>query len=87
MAVANAFTSRLQAAMTHDPEVTRTFMRVAGLVDPPEAIQSPEITFRVLGPELMGAILTAHPELGAELQDLVVGVLLGGGQQGAPAAA
>src|SRR4051812_5369255 len=71
MMVANAFTTRLQAAMTHDPEVTRTFMRVAGLVDPPDAIMSPDITFRVLGPELMGAILIAHPELGAELQDLV----------------
>ena len=67
--------------MTHDPEVTRTFMRVAGLVDPPDAIQSPDITFRVLGPELVGAILTAHPELGAELQDLVVGVLLGSQQE------
>jgi 2-polyprenyl-6-methoxyphenol hydroxylase-like FAD-dependent oxidoreductase len=74
--VANAFTARLQAAMTHDAEVTRTFMRVAGLVDAPDALMSPENTFRVLGPELIGAVLTAHPELGAELQDLVVGVLL-----------
>lgn len=82
--VANAFTARLQAAMTHDAEVTRTFMRVAGLVDPPDAIMSPEITFRVLGPELMGAVLTAHPELGAELQNLVVGVLLGGQNGSAP---
>jgi 2-polyprenyl-6-methoxyphenol hydroxylase-like FAD-dependent oxidoreductase len=76
--VANAFMTRLQAAMTHDAAVTRTFMRVAGLVDPPDAVMSPEITFRVLGPELMGAVLTAHPELGAELQGLVAGVLLAG---------
>ncbi|WP_335936519.1 FAD-dependent oxidoreductase [Streptomyces sp. PTD5-9] len=43
-----AYMARLQAAAVHDGEVTGTFMRVAGLVEPPQALMSPRMMFRVL---------------------------------------
>jgi len=46
--VGNAYMARLQAAATRDGSVTRTFMRVAGLVDPPQALMTPGMVFRVL---------------------------------------
>jgi hypothetical protein len=46
--MANNFAALLQSAASRDREVTRTFMRVAGLVDPPQALQSPEMIYRVL---------------------------------------
>jgi 2-polyprenyl-6-methoxyphenol hydroxylase-like FAD-dependent oxidoreductase len=45
---ANLYMSRVQAAATRDGAVTRTFMRVAGLVDPPTALMSPAMALRVL---------------------------------------
>lgn len=45
----SAYMSRLHAAAAHDGEVTRTFMRVAGLVEPPQALMRPRILLRVLG--------------------------------------
>ncbi|GIF07034.1 FAD-dependent oxidoreductase [Actinoplanes siamensis] len=44
----NAYLSRLQRAAVHDGQVTRTFMRVAGLVEPPQALMSPGMLLRVL---------------------------------------
>ncbi|MFC4146099.1 FAD-dependent oxidoreductase [Micromonospora mangrovi] len=44
----NSYMSLLQSAATRDGEVTRTFMRVAGLVDPPTALMSPDMIYRVL---------------------------------------
>ncbi|MEN3539945.1 FAD-binding monooxygenase [Microbispora sp. ZYX-F-249] len=44
----NAYMARLQAAATRDGAVTRTFMRVAGLVDPPQALMAPGMMLRVL---------------------------------------
>ncbi|MFD0900329.1 FAD-dependent oxidoreductase [Actinomadura sediminis] len=44
----NAYMALLQSAMTRDPQVTRAFMRVAGLVDPPDGLMSPEMIYRVL---------------------------------------
>ncbi|MGW0481093.1 FAD-dependent oxidoreductase [Nonomuraea sp. NPDC003214] len=44
----NAYMAKLQVAATRDGAVTRTFMRVAGLVDPPQALMSPGMVFRVL---------------------------------------
>lgn len=44
----NAYMAKMQVAATRDPVVTRTFMRVAGLVDPPQALMSPGMVFRVL---------------------------------------
>ncbi|WP_426502228.1 FAD-dependent oxidoreductase [Dactylosporangium sp. McL0621] len=46
--LANAYMSRLHAAAVHDGAVTRTFFRVAGLVDPPTALMSPGTMLRVL---------------------------------------
>lgn len=46
--VMNAYMGRLQRAAAHDGTITRTFMRVAGLVDPPQALMSPGMVYRVL---------------------------------------
>ncbi|SBT46666.1 FAD-dependent oxidoreductase [Micromonospora narathiwatensis] len=45
--VGNAYMARLQYAATKDPEVTNGFMRVAGLMDPPEALMRPAMMRRV----------------------------------------
>lgn len=44
----NAYMALLQSAATRDGKVTRTFMRVAGLVDPPTELMSPDTIYRVL---------------------------------------
>ncbi|MEU8122597.1 FAD-dependent oxidoreductase [Spirillospora sp. NPDC049024] len=46
--MANAYMALLQSAATKDGQVTRAFMRVAGLVDPADALMSPEMIYRVL---------------------------------------
>jgi 2-polyprenyl-6-methoxyphenol hydroxylase-like FAD-dependent oxidoreductase len=45
---ANAYMARLQYAATKDPKVTEAFMRVAGLIDRPEALFKPTTVARVL---------------------------------------
>jgi 2-polyprenyl-6-methoxyphenol hydroxylase-like FAD-dependent oxidoreductase len=44
----NAYMARLHAAATHDAGITEAFMRVAGLVDPPQALMRPALALRVL---------------------------------------
>ncbi|EME62769.1 FAD-binding monooxygenase, partial [Amycolatopsis decaplanina DSM 44594] len=44
----NAYMSRLQYAATKDAEVAGAFMRVAGLMDPPESLMRPAMMRRVL---------------------------------------
>ncbi|WFE28253.1 FAD-dependent oxidoreductase [Solwaraspora sp. WMMD791] len=44
----NAYMARVQYAATKDQSVTATFMRVAGLVDPPSALMRPGFVRRVL---------------------------------------
>jgi hypothetical protein len=44
----NAYMARVQRAMTRDPRVTTAFMRVAGLLDPPQALMRPGMLLRVL---------------------------------------
>jgi len=44
----NAYLAKLQAAATRDARVTRTFMRVFGLVDPPQDLMRPAMVARVL---------------------------------------
>jgi 2-polyprenyl-6-methoxyphenol hydroxylase-like FAD-dependent oxidoreductase len=46
--MANAYMGRLQYAATKDPKVTEAFMRVAGLIDRPEALFKPSTVVRVL---------------------------------------
>lgn len=44
----NAYMAKLQVAATRDSEITKTFMRVAGLVEPPQALMKPSMILRVL---------------------------------------
>ncbi|MEW2383563.1 FAD-dependent oxidoreductase [Micromonospora sp. NPDC047707] len=46
--IANTYLARVQAAATRDARVTEAFLRVAGLVDPPQAIMRPSVMWRVL---------------------------------------
>ncbi|MCB5165644.1 FAD-binding monooxygenase [Streptomyces bambusae] len=46
--IGGAFMAKLQAAATVDGFVTGTFMRVAGFVEPPQALMSPKMVYRVL---------------------------------------
>ena len=46
--IGNAYMARLHAAAVHDPVVTEAFFRVAGLVDPPQALMRPKLVWRVL---------------------------------------
>jgi 2-polyprenyl-6-methoxyphenol hydroxylase-like FAD-dependent oxidoreductase len=50
--IAGAYVTRLQAAAAHDPALARAFVRVTGLVDPPEALLYPAIARRVLHPRV-----------------------------------
>ncbi|GAA3440137.1 FAD-dependent oxidoreductase [Kutzneria kofuensis] len=62
--VGNAYLARVQYAATKDADVTAAFMRVAGLIDPPQALMRPSMMVRVLrhamrrpapGPSWLGA--------------------------------
>lgn len=44
----NAYIARLHAAAAHDGRLTASFMRAAGLVDPPQALMRPSVVLRVL---------------------------------------
>ncbi|GIM84191.1 hypothetical protein Sar04_16130 [Salinispora arenicola] len=44
----NAYMPRLQAAAAHDGQLTVSFPRAAGLVDPPQALMRPSVASRVL---------------------------------------
>ncbi|NUT99510.1 MAG: FAD-binding monooxygenase [Saccharothrix sp.] len=46
--LSNSFMARLQVAATHDAGLTDAFLRVAGLVDPPQALMKPGMVLRVL---------------------------------------
>jgi 2-polyprenyl-6-methoxyphenol hydroxylase-like FAD-dependent oxidoreductase len=46
--IGNAYIARLQYAATKDASVTDAFMRVAGLMDPPQALMRPGMVLRVL---------------------------------------
>jgi 2-polyprenyl-6-methoxyphenol hydroxylase-like FAD-dependent oxidoreductase len=50
MRVLGAYVSRLQAGAARDPRLGRAFLRVAGLVDPPQALLRPSILARALSP-------------------------------------
>lgn len=48
--LANAYITRLHRAAADDPQLSRAFVRVAGLVDPPAALVRPTVVSRVLLP-------------------------------------
>ncbi|WP_328973835.1 FAD-dependent oxidoreductase [Streptomyces sp. NBC_00239] len=54
------YMAKLQAAATVDPYVTGTFMRVAGLVDPPQNLFSPKMLYRVLRGAKQAALQSAQ---------------------------
>jgi hypothetical protein len=83
----NAYMSRLQAAATNDASVTRAFFRVAGLIDPPQALMRPGVIARVLrSAKLRPESLPQFPEdkrqaeIDARRIDLSNGILLGTGR-------
>ncbi|WP_409494802.1 FAD-dependent oxidoreductase [Amycolatopsis sp. cmx-11-12] len=69
----NAYMARLQYAATKDAKVTDAFMRVAGLMDPPEALMRPAMVTRVLkhglGRPAPGPSRSAAPKPLAPLHD------------------
>ncbi|MBE8524538.1 FAD-binding monooxygenase [Amycolatopsis sp. H6(2020)] len=46
--MANAFMARLQTAATHDAGLGEAFLRVAGLIDPPQSLMRPSMVLRTL---------------------------------------
>ncbi|WP_242884653.1 FAD-dependent oxidoreductase [Actinomadura litoris] len=46
--LANAYVPRLRAGAVHDPSLTEAFLRVAGLVAPPQSIMRPGVLRKVL---------------------------------------
>lgn len=44
----NAYMGKLMYGMVHDSRITEAFMRVAGLIDPPQALMRPSTIMRVL---------------------------------------
>jgi len=54
MRLLNRYLARMLAGAAHDPRLGRAFLRVAGLVDPPQALLAPGVTARVLRPGLPG---------------------------------
>jgi hypothetical protein len=49
MRLLNGYLAKLFARAAHDPRLGRAFLRVAGLVDPPQALLGPSVLTRVLG--------------------------------------
>ncbi len=48
MRLLNGYLARLFAGAAHDPHLGRAFLRIAGLVDPPQALLAPRVSARVL---------------------------------------
>jgi hypothetical protein len=48
MRLLNPYLARILAGAAHDPRLGRAFLRVAGLVDPPEALLAPGVAARLL---------------------------------------
>lgn len=48
MRLLNGYLARLHAGAAHDPQLGRAFLRVAGLIDPPQSLLAPGVAARVL---------------------------------------
>ena len=48
MRLLNGYLDQLFAGAARDPQLGRAFLRVAGLVDPPQALLAPRVAARVL---------------------------------------
>ena len=68
--IGNAYLGKLHAAATRDGELTRRFMRVAGLVDPPTAIMRPGTMLRVFRNAKAGAAQVVPPPPAAGGEDV-----------------
>lgn len=62
--IASAYTRRLLAAAAHDPAISRAFVRVTGLIDPPEALLRPATALRVLHPRTTPRATSRAPPRG-----------------------
>ena len=60
MRVLNGYLAKLFAGAAHDPRLGRAFLRVAGLVDPPQALLAPGVAARVLRAARAGR--RGHPQ-------------------------
>jgi hypothetical protein len=68
--LANSYVGRLQAAAVHDAALTEAFMRVAGLMDPPQALMRPATMLRVLRHRRRAASVPTAPEPETRPDDL-----------------
>jgi len=64
--LAGAYIPRLHAAAAHDPELARAFIRVAGLVAPPQTLLRPGVVARVVRGRRRGAAALAEGTSAAE---------------------
>jgi 2-polyprenyl-6-methoxyphenol hydroxylase-like FAD-dependent oxidoreductase len=62
--VMNTYLSRLQAAAASDPELARSFVRVTGLIDRPQALLRPTTALRVLRPRTSATARTVEHAAG-----------------------
>jgi hypothetical protein len=56
----NAYAAGVLAGAARDPQLGRTFLRVAGLVDPPRALLAPPVATRVLLPGLRRSLFSTE---------------------------
>jgi hypothetical protein len=59
--IAAAYITRLQATTADNPALARAFVRVTGLVDPPEALLRPTIALQVFLPHVHAARSAERP--------------------------
>ena len=61
----NAYLDRLLAGAAHDDRLSRGFIRVAGLVDPPHTLLRPHVAARVLRSHSQSCGSDRHPAVGS----------------------